>query len=160
MEIPGRDGRGELGRLYCFFFPIAWEGQVSVPDALPSWVWDSRHAPAGHMPAQGCCKVSGNLGRAPSSPLPVAQMQGAFQCPPIAAHFHLPALWERTWCGGWEKKKKLGRKWSRTCVQNMITLVLVTGRKTGRWRLDYGGRGIATVAVGFVLHIFLKERPV
>lgn len=89
-----------------FFSPIAWEGQVSVPDALPSWVWDSRHAPAGHMPAQGCCKVSGNLGRAPSSPLPVAQMQGAFQCPPIAAHFHLPALWERTWCGGWEKKKK------------------------------------------------------
>lgn len=46
----------------------------------------------------------------------------------------------------------------------MITLGLVTGKKTGRWRLGYGGKGFATVAVGFVLHfgvfIFLKERLV
>lgn len=70
MRLRGGGGGG-LGKiLLCgvFFFPLTWEGQVSVPDALPSWAWDSRHAPASHMPAQGCCNALGNLGRAPSSP--------------------------------------------------------------------------------------------
>lgn len=62
--------------------------------------------------------------------------------------FSSPAPWEHTYRAG---KNLVG---SRTSVQNMVTIRLVTGRETGRWGLEIlGDRGFATVAVVFC-HIF------
>nr|XP_040137790.1 uncharacterized protein LOC101976436 [Ictidomys tridecemlineatus] len=33
----------------------AGQAQVSVPDALPTWAWERRHASVCHMPAKRCC---------------------------------------------------------------------------------------------------------
>lgn len=34
---------------------LAEKAQVSVPDALPTWARERRHASGGHMPARRCC---------------------------------------------------------------------------------------------------------
>lgn len=42
------DGEGKVERL------LAGEAQVSVPDALPTWARERRHASVGHMPGKRC----------------------------------------------------------------------------------------------------------
>lgn len=118
---------------------------MSVSDTLPSWAWDSRHAPAGHMPAQGCCNAPGNLGRALASPY------CAHRCkePPVPSNcctIPSPAPWEHTWCDG--RENLVGSGVGR--VSKTLTTCYWREREGGDWRFrGAGGRGFITVAFVF-----------
>lgn len=162
--IPGRDGRGELGRLYCFsfFFIFIFSvlGGSGVCPRRPSLVGLGQ-PPCSCRPHAGTGMLQ-RLGKLGAGVLPTPRRGTDAKSLPLPTNCYTvpsPRTVGTHVVWGWEK---LGRKWSRTCVQNMVTLGLVTGRETGRWRF-LGGRGIATVAVGFALYfgvLIFKELPV
>lgn len=39
---------------------LVGEAQVSVPDVLPTWARERRHASVGHMPGKRCCNSLGS----------------------------------------------------------------------------------------------------
>lgn len=84
------DGEGKVERL------LAGEAQVSVPDALPTWARERRHAAVGPVPGKRCCNPLGSRSHVllPLCPL----LRRTIRCLPIAPRFLLPGLWERTWC--------------------------------------------------------------
>lgn len=91
------DGQGKVERL------LAEKAQVSVPDALPTWARERRHASVGHMPAKGCCnplrETWVSVPRPPPSPCPLLRS-------PIA-HAYSPSRTVGT--RSVQQLKKLGR---------------------------------------------------
>lgn len=79
----------------------AGEAQVSVPDALPTWAWERRHASVGHMPAKRCCNPLWETWVLVSRPPPPCVPTDAKSLSVFTnryTFFPLPGLWERTWC--------------------------------------------------------------
>jgi hypothetical protein len=79
---------------------FAREAQVSVPDALPHGLGKDAMLLSATCRQRGVAILLGKLGSWSRVLLPLSMptMQRAIQCPPIAAQFSLPGLWERTWC--------------------------------------------------------------
>lgn len=72
---------------------FAGEAQVSVPDALPTWVWERRHASVGHMPAQGVAILSGKLGSWSRVLLPLCVPTDAKSLSVSTNRYTFPSSW-------------------------------------------------------------------
>lgn len=71
----------------------AGEAQVSVPDALPTWAWERRHASVGHMPAKRCCNPLWETWVLVSRPPPPCVPTDAKSFSVFTNRYTLPSSW-------------------------------------------------------------------
>lgn len=91
-QAPEADGEEKVERL------LAGEAQVSVPDALPTWARERRHASVGHMSGKRCCNSLGSWSHVLLPPCAHCCEEPFTVYQSLRLFFFLDCG-ERSWCG-------------------------------------------------------------